>query len=373
MPKKIISSEPELPHISASMRAVFKKCRYQWSFRYVRRLETKISSSPLRFGTLVHTALEQYYVKGVKRGPHPVFTFEAAYNAELKVASKMGFKDEEGTWLDALALGMGMLEHYVDTYGADKEWKVLATEATFEQPVYDSVGIKVGIYVGVLDLVMLHIPTNQIWFWDHKTAKTIETSHFALDDQSSGYWTYGVEWLRSLGVLKPGQDLMGIKFNILRKAIKDDRPQNAAGHYTNLPKKEHYLLALTQAGAVDVSAKMTIPELEALAAKRKVKVLGDVSATQPSAYFERFTSYRGEAEREHTRLRVAAELREIAMVKAGQLDLLKTPDKMGCRMCDVRDICELHESGADWEEMMRLIMVPRRPMIREAVDFEHEH
>lgn len=373
MPKRIVVPDgaAELPRISASMRAAFKRCRFQWHFRYQRKIETRIKATPLRFGTLLHTALEQYYIKGVKRGVHPAVTFSKVYGAELKEAAAMGFKDEDGVWYDAHRLGTEMLEHYVDHYGTDRDWKVLATEASFEQPVVEPGTHQViGQYIGVIDVVMLHVPSDQVWFWDHKGVKTIDTSYLTMDDQSSGYWTFGEEWLRQRGVLKPEQKLMGIKFNFLRKAVRDERPRNAQGQYCNKPQKAHYVTALSRFGAHE---KLTLAELEAIATQHNTVVLGDVSEKQPGEYFERFTSHRGQAEKDFTRLRCAAELREIAMVKAGTLELLKTPDKMNCKFCDVRDICELHETGNDWEEMMRLIMMPRRPFERIAVEFEHEH
>jgi hypothetical protein len=165
---------------------------------------------------------------------------------------------------------------------------------------------------------------------------------------------------------------MGIKFNFLRKAKRDERPRNAFGQYLNKPKKEHYLQVLGLKG-LDVNEKMTLATLEELAATKKIVVMGDISEKQPPPHFERFTSYRGAHERALTRERVAYELQEMGLVKRNVLNLGKTPDKMNCKFCEVRDICELHETGSDWEEMMRLMMVPRRPIKREAIEFEHEH
>jgi len=318
------------------MRAAFKRCRYQWSFRYMDKLEPKIAAPPLRFGTLIHSALEVYYPPGVKRGPHPAKTFERLYELELETARGMGFKDEDGKWHDAAHLGVEMLEHYVEQYGKDDEWKVIATEQRFTVPVLDPItGERVGTYVGVLDNVLEHRGTQQIWFRDHKSAKSIDTSYLAMDDQSSGYWTFGPDWLEEQGILKPGQKLMGIEFNFLRKAERDTRPKNAKGQYLNQD--------------------------------------GSVSKVQPSPHFLRQPSYRGEHERELTRQRVAEEIREIKLVKAGKLSLLKTPDKIHCKFCDVKDICELHETGSDWEEMKRLIMKPREEFVKEAVEYEHSH
>lgn len=344
MPKKRISTEKSsarkpkesLPYISASMRSSFKRCRYQWHFRYMRRLEPKVAAPPLRFGTLLHTALEHYYKPGVRRGPHPARVFEKAYEREFGEALALGFRDDDGEWQDALGLGVDMLEHYVDHYGPDDEWRVLAKEQTFEQPVYQpGTRHQIGTYIGVLDLVLEHRATGHIWIWDHKGVRTIDTGYLAMDDQSSGYWTFGSDWLKERSILKPGKELQGIVFNFLRKGKRDDRPTNEKGQYLNKD--------------------------------------GTISQKQPPPFFERFVSYRGAHEQVLTKERVAFELQEMGLVKAGSLALLKSPDKMNCKFCDVRDICELHETGNDWEEMMRLIMVNRRPIKREAIEFEHEH
>jgi hypothetical protein len=121
----------------------------------------------------------------------------------------------------------------------------------------------------------------------------------------------------------------------LRKAKRDERKQNGAGQYLNKD--------------------------------------GTISMKQPPLFFERFVSYRGEHEKALTRERLAYEMMEMRLVKAGTLHLGKSPDKMNCKFCDVRDICELHEVGSDWQEMMRLLMVDRRPIRKEAIEFEHEH
>lgn len=327
------------PYISASMRSSFKRCRFQWHFRYMRKLEPKVAATPLRFGTLIHTALEQYYTSangGLKRGPHPADTFERAYEEELESARKMGFKDEDGVWHDAAELGVDMLEHYVEFYGADDEWAVIASEIKFEAPVLDSVtGKQIGTYVGVLDNVLRHRGTGAIWMRDHKSTKQIQTAYLSRDDQASGYWTYGLDALIKYGIVTPDTPFQGIEFNFLRKGIRDRRPQNEEGKYLNQD--------------------------------------GSVSKVQPSPFFKRQMVYKGEVERQFTRQRVAAELKEIALVKTGKLELLKTPDKQHCNYCDVNDICDLHESGADWEEMMRLMMMPRKEFKREAIEYEHNH
>jgi hypothetical protein len=376
VPKKRVVSTTRppkgLPYISASSRAAFKRCRYSWHFRYMRKEQPKFTAPALRFGTLYHTAQEHYYKPGIKRGPHPARVFEKAYEQEFGEALALGFKDEDGKWHDALSLGVDMLEHYVEHYGSDDEWRVLATEQVFEEPVLDpATGQVLGIYMGVLDAILEHRPTKKIWIRDYKTAKTIDTRYLAMDDQSSGYWTFGVDWMRRHGIIKPGQNLAGIDFCFARKGKRDTRPQNEDGHYTNKPKKEHYIATLTAKG-VELGGKESLVVLEGLAAQHALTVLGDVSEVQPSPHFKRHPSFRGEHERKLTKIRVAQEIKEIEMVKRGELAIGKTPDRH-CSFCDVRDICELHEAGADWEEMARLTMVPRERFKRVAIEFEHDH
>src|SRR3954471_16235890 len=91
----------------------------------------------LRFGTLIHKALEVRYPKGIKRGPKPVGTFEKLYEKETELARKeFGFRDEDGEWQDMAALGVDMMEHFIEVYGRDEDWKVLSSEMTFKVPVY---------------------------------------------------------------------------------------------------------------------------------------------------------------------------------------------------------------------------------------------
>jgi hypothetical protein len=300
----------------------------------MRDLEKKVSSPPLRFGKLIHESLELYYPVGIKRGPHPANTFKKVYQEELVEAEAKGYQ-VDAEWEEHLWLGIDMLEHYVDTYGKDEHWEILATELQFVAPITNNAGEVIGEYVGVLDNVMRNRSDKTIWFRDHKTAKSIDTSYLAMDDQSSGYWTFGPWWLRKEGILGPKQNISGIEFNFLRKAFKDDRPKNDEGQYLNKD--------------------------------------GSVSKVQPPPHFHQHLSFRGEHERELTRQRCVAELYEIAMVRDAELALLKSPDKMNCKFCDVRDICELHETGSDWQAMMKMIMQPREDFIKIAVDYEHEH
>ncbi len=352
--------------VRTSERRAFKTCRWRWDREFNDLLKPATPAPALRFGSLVHAALAKFYKPGVKRGPHPAKTFAVLYEAELEEQARFGFKDEDGTWHDALELGTAMLEGYIDLYGKDDRWKVVATECPFEVPV-DSSGMPVWdgtrrvifTYVGVLDGIWMDTwNDNELFIPDHKTAAAINTNHLTLDEQAGAYWTYGVDWLRHQRLLKPQAQLSGMLFNFLRKALPDDRPRDLEGHYLNKPTKAALVQYVTeQRGArAAVRAKgLTVDELiEYLGAP--ALQLGEVSKSQPPPLFHREPVYRDEAERLAVRDRVLEEAREMRLVRRGRLAAYKNPSQMTCGGCGYKDICELEESGADWESMAKSTM-----------------
>lgn len=326
-----------VPLVRTSERTQFKRCRWAWDRAFNDRIKPKHAAPPLRFGSLVHKSLEKFYRPGLKRGPRPATTFQKLYAAELKEQTAIGFRDEDGTWHNAAELGVGMLEHYYETYGKDDLYEIVATEQAFEVPVLNPRSGRVMFhYVGILDGIWRNRSSRKLGIADHKTAKAISTAHLALDEQAGSYWTWGVDWLYEKGILKPNQRLEGIIFNFLRKALKDDRPQNDEGLYLNQPTKAE----LKEFGD---------------------NYPGSVSKNQPPVYFHRENTYRTEPEREKKRRDVLNEVREMGMVRDGKLAIYKNPGQMNCGGCGFKDICELEEAGADWEALRDATMAPWDP------------
>jgi hypothetical protein len=117
------------------------------------------------------------------------------------------------------------------------------------------------------------------------------------------------DWLAAKGISKT---IDYILYNFLRKAKPDPRPTNSLGH------------ALNQDGSV--------------------------SKRQPAPYFRREMVYRSDGDRANLMRRVMNEVQEMEMVKAGRLAVYKNPAEH-CRWCPYRDMCEVHETGSDWEAM----------------------
>lgn len=300
--------------------------------------------------------MEARYPPGIKRGPHPAKTFERLYTKELEEQEAFGFRDEDGEWHKALEMGVAMMNGYVDKYGKDEEWKVIASEQAFQVKMYDEAGRYRVTYVGIFDGIWQHRADKRLILKDYKTAKVINTAHLALDEQAGSYWAFAPEWLKGQGILPHDAVLTGLLYTFMRKGLPDTRPRNSLGHCLNKPTKP----ALTEEWKRTNGNKpppKTVDELIASMGDRAL-LLGDVSASQPPPLFHREVVYRDEADAERLRERVLQEAREHRLVRAGKLDVYKNPmpGPFGCLGCGYRDICELHEVGADWELMRDMTM-----------------
>jgi hypothetical protein len=292
----------------------------------------------LWFGDLIHRALAPYYKPGVKRGPKPAKTFTRLYDADDRVSAVL--RNDEGEWESLRDLGRGMLEGYVEQWD-DSEWEVIQSEQTFRLPLVvpefvwpmdEKVSIVIPSFkitvVGTFDGVWKHRrDRKRVVFPEHKTAATINLDGLAMDDQAGMYWTYGPKWLWRQRILPAKSYPSEILYNFLRKAIRNpDHTYNEFGQKLNLD--------------------------------------GAVSKSQPAKFYERQPVYRDQADRVNLHERVCAEAREMWMARSGLLTPIKNPGPLhnpNCRGCPVREPCELHETGADWESMLDATTEPWNP------------
>jgi PD-(D/E)XK nuclease superfamily len=291
---------------------------------YNERLRQRQDRPVLRFGTLIHRALADYYVIGRRRGADPIKSFIKHYEEDVARAGEFmmlvgdEYEDPEGTeWEDAKDLGIVMLERYLDSYKGDPDWEVLATEQPFQVLVRNPRNKRpMFYYVGILDLVIRQISTGRVWIVDHKTTGAIDLHGLGLNEQFGSYWAFGTEWLKEKQIIRPDHfnDLSGLMVNFLRRAKRDPRPTNDDGLYLNQD--------------------------------------GTVSKRQPRPYFHREPTFRTEHDREQVRLRAMNDHREMMMARAGDLPINKRPSLFNCRGCSWLDACELHETGSDWKRFV---------------------
>lgn len=305
--------------LRTSERSTFMRCPQRWEWSYNQHLKSHYKAPPLRFGSLVHEALAAFYVAStpkaaLRRGPLPSKTFEKLYKAEVEELGKMNVRTEPDGWEDALELGLEMLKNYVKLYGKDVRYRIIAPEMPFQVDIFDpTTNEYVCTYVGTLDACVEDLQKKEIGLLEHKTARSITTGHLALDEQAGSYWAFAPDYLRSLGVLTPKQNLDFILYNFLRKGVEDDRPRDADGHCLNQN--------------------------------------GSISKNQPPPLFHRERVYRSDADRRSLMLRVIDQSRVMSLMRDGALPIYKSPMNgcVGMFSCEFRDMCEVHETGSDWE------------------------
>lgn len=352
-----------------SERGDLKRCVQKWYWGQVEGLVSKRPANPLWFGSAVHEALAAWYLPGLERGPHPVETFTKVLEGDRRMI--VTNDEQELEYQDARQLGIDMMTRYVEKYGEDSDMFFIATEqkgsvllARPEVKIFDTTQARQAKWLRyrfTFDGVFRKLSTDELWLAEHKTAASIRVDHLPLDDQAGSYWALAGGKLRKMGVVKEDETIAGIEYNFLRKAVSDNRPINAAGKYTNKPKKEHYLDAAIKFDG-DLM-KLTLIELEQLAEIQKIQVFGDASAVQPGPYFERFEVYRSRGERATQIKRIQEEAIFAEAYRQGWLPITKSPDKQWCNWCPFHTMCITHEQGDMFsvEEMKQSMYALRDP------------
>jgi hypothetical protein len=238
----------------------------------------------------------------------------------------------------------------------------------FDSPLSKRILKKYGeefILNGTFDGVYRDKADRKIKLMEHKTAASISVRHLPMDNQAGTYWMVAQAVGRSQGWLGPKANIAEILYNFLRKSLPSDKPRDALGYTTNLPTAAHYEEAFEP-----VSDQIEWPRLKKdrtrawyaeTAQAMGIVVLGDRAKVQPPALFERHPVKRYPRQRQMQMTRLQGEVMRMITYREGWLPLTKSPDRNNCSWCPFNDMCELHESGADWEGYRDLMFRTKDP------------
>lgn len=348
---KVIWADPDgIVHIRNSERGTFAKCPQRWWWAWREGLVPKETAKPLWFGTGIHLALAHYYGPGKKRRKDFIDVWRQYADEEAEyVRVNIGGLDED-VWMEARTLGEVMLTGYVKEYQHDRHWDVIATEQSFEVSIPYLDGSGHFILNGTFDGVYRDKNDGKIKLMEHKTAATISTGHLPMDNQAGTYWMVAQTVGRDQGWLGPKENISEITYNFLRKGLPDDRPKDAQGYATNKPLKAHYAAALGLEGKLP-----TLEVLAEMASERGLVVLGDRSKVQPAKLFERHPVRKTPAQRRKQLERMQDDMEVMRLYVDGRLRVTKHAGRDTCPFCPFKEMCELHETGADWEEFKRAL------------------
>jgi PD-(D/E)XK nuclease superfamily len=262
------------------------------------------------FGIGVHLALAEWYQKGKRRGRHPAETFDEWCGDQIAYIYAQ-YPDRERTeydapkYEDAHDLGIAMLEAYVNQYGRDDRWLVLATEQQFKVNVMHH-GKPIARFMSTFDGVFRDEEDGRIYLMEHKTAGQIQLAYLDLDPQAGAYWAVAAPICRKQGWLGPGEVIAGIQYNFLRKAMPDERPRNELGECLNKD--------------------------------------GTVSKRQPPPAFVRHIVERA-PEEAHTEMELLEqEVQWMQAMRDGTMPIRKVRTRE-CTYCDFFDVCKLGQRG----------------------------
>ncbi len=183
-------------------------CRLSWYWGY--RYQPIRVQVALEMGIGIHEALEAYYAKG--KSPSKVF----ARWADKRMAElDPQFDDDMASMLNVRALGIAMLEGYVEHW-KDERFKVIATEQTIKRPLRDSNGDKTGAYVNCrVDAIVEDEQTSKLYVMEHKTF-----TQFTLGQLFRDHQFVCEAWLaNSMAKKLTGRRVSGVIYNGLRKQV----------------------------------------------------------------------------------------------------------------------------------------------------------
>lgn len=357
-----------LQELRTSERKSWGDCPQQWAWGYRDQLTPKRTPTALWFGLHWHDGMAQWYLNGTKRGEHPAAYLERAIDAQRKIF--VTNEEEEDQFVKARDLAVAMGEGYVEEYGEDEQWEILATEADFAV-IFKNGPTPYLRYLFCMDGLYRDLDTGQIFILEHKTAQAVRTNHLRLDNQAGSYYALAPIVLPLSSLLRPGEKIAGIQYNFARKARPNEKPRNKMGQVTNKPTKAHYIKALEgkprTGAALDYYGlvtlnQMSLDTLASTAEKLGITVLGDVSKVQPAPFFVRPDPVFRTAEERETQIdRIRDEAHYIQRMREGDpnFPIIKTPGDH-CGWCQFRDMCELDEYNKDAAAGYRQTMMMHR-------------
>ena len=227
-----ILSDKRVAIIRTSDRINFKRCRrkWGWSSHLKQNLGPKEAVSPLWFGTGIHYALEDFHSHN-KYG-HPAAAFEAYCFAAYKNRHK---ESVPADYIDLKALGMFMMDYY-ELWLKDRsplrtfwyrdqpqvEVKVLLKIPFNPKELYPDSPYDEVYYSLTIDRVVEDEDDGDLWLIDYKSAKRMETKHFAIDPQISAYYWAGHH-------IYPGRKIKGFIYQQHRKDVPEKPRMLASG------------------------------------------------------------------------------------------------------------------------------------------------
>ena len=211
--------------VSNSRLACFKRCPRKYEYRYVDNFTANEKTPALMLGTLVHSALEQFYSSTSRdmgmeaRAAAAMAEYDNKVSAAADEVLSCG-GDSERFDKDSF-MGRQMLKHYFEEVAPNDDFTPVASEIRVDTRIPNPSGkFSWCRFIGYVDAIVER--EGRLYILEHKTAKNLDVKHLITDTQVTQYiWA-----LRQMGY-----DVCGVYYNILRKCDPYSKRTKAPYHY----------------------------------------------------------------------------------------------------------------------------------------------
>lgn len=194
--------------VSYSELDTFRQCPLKHHLLYGRRWTKPVKKgSALDKGSLYHLVMEDHYhvIKAYQdkhKGRIPK-RLVAQVLEEAKAQVMLRLLDDKGEFVsDVTELIAWMYEGYVENYGVDPEYRIIAIEHNIVVPLPNELGEDSRYHLKMkLDLIVREWETGRLWVWDHKSGTNLPNKMDLEIDDQFGLYTWGMR--------KVGKPVMG--------------------------------------------------------------------------------------------------------------------------------------------------------------------
>lgn len=194
---------------SASELRQVDRCIVAWYIKYVLRLRSNVTKSPLVIGGVIHEVLASFYEPTTDQTDRNWTLLKTLLVDVYKERLTMDLSDpERKIWSQMAEILHAYWSHYYK-----EDWILADTEIDYRVPVFlndQLVGFVHGRFDGIL------IEDNQVWIVDHKTTKRLRLKHLGVDPQMNVYCMAGAKLF--------GDRFGGIVLNYLRTKLSSRSP-----------------------------------------------------------------------------------------------------------------------------------------------------
>lgn len=236
MAEKIETGDPAsmrgLRPVSYSELDTFRQCPMKWELGYLKGYKPTVEKEAFRLGHIWHEIMQVHY------GVIKEYQEEAEKWYGMPRRGTVGETDLLETCAGQVGYVLDKVDQttrelmewayagYVQQYGCDPQWRILAIEIRGETQLTD----EGAAFVWVIDLVVEDLDYGGIWIVDHKFPGDLATDvEIDLDDQLGLYW---IGWTTSGDPL--ARRVNGAMLNESRKKQNvGDLPEPQRGTYKN--------------------------------------------------------------------------------------------------------------------------------------------